>query len=160
MRIEIKNRWTGNVLFAHEAEENTLAITMVQCLLAQRGTYLRGADDNNLCATPEESIANLDKVREIILNDKARLQMGHWHGDDAWVDRTCAEETICGTTHCLAGWLQVCSTKPEIRQMDANLAGILSAPVASKMFFRGPAEVLNWLETRAYAEEAMPKVKA
>jgi hypothetical protein len=37
--------------------------------------------------------------------------------------------------------------------MDAHLAGILSAPVASKMFFKDPDEVLNWLETRAYVAE-------
>ena len=39
----------------------------------------------------------------------------------------------------------------------AEMAGILSAPVAAKMFFRQPDEVLCWLETRAYAAEALPK---
>ena len=83
--------------------------------------------------------------------------MGHWHAEDSWKDRTCAEETLCNTTHCLAGWLQVCSAVPEIRKMDAELAGILSAPVAAKMFFKEPEEVFNWLETRAYVKEAMPE---
>jgi uncharacterized protein YjbI with pentapeptide repeats len=122
-----------------------------------RGADLSDADDKQLRATPEESIENLDKVRAIILDDKTRLEMGHWHGGNEWVGRTCAEEAVCGTTHCLAGWLQVCSTKPAIRKMGAELAGILSAPVAAKMFFRQPDEVLNWLETRAYATEALPK---
>jgi uncharacterized protein YjbI with pentapeptide repeats len=124
------------------------------------GADLRSADDKQLRATPEESIENLDKVRAIILDDKTRLEMGHWHGGNEWVGRTCAEEAVCGTTHCLAGWLQVCSTKPEIRKMGAELAGILSAPVAAKMFFRQPDEVLNWLETRSYATEALPKADA
>jgi len=118
------------------------------------GADLTGADGEPLRATPEQSIENLDKVRAIILDDSERLQMGHWHGDDEWVDRTCAEETLCGTTHCLAGWLQVCSTKPEIRSgMSTELAGILSAPVAAKLFYSDSAAVLSWLEKREYAIE-------
>jgi hypothetical protein len=117
------------------------------------GAVLMGADPI-LRATPEQSIENLDKVRAIILSDKERLEMSHWHGGTDWVGRTCAEETLCGTTHCLAGWLQVCSTNPEIRKMDAELAGILSAPVARKMFFREADEVMEWLEKRAYVDEA------
>jgi uncharacterized protein YjbI with pentapeptide repeats len=120
-----------------------------------RGAYLSDADLRGGLerATPEQAIENLDRVRSIILDDKTRLEMGHWHGGTDWEDRTCAEEAVCGTTHCLAGWLQVCSTNPEMRKIDAELAGILCAPVASKMFFRGSEEVLNWLDTRAYATE-------
>jgi uncharacterized protein YjbI with pentapeptide repeats len=132
------------------------------------GAYLKGADltgaimdeikdaDGNAIkrATPEESIANLDKVREIIVDDSKRLYMGHWHDDSGWRDRTCAEEAVCGTTHCLAGWLQVCSTDERVRKLDAHLAGIVSAPVAAKMFFRDDKETLEWLRERKYAEEA------
>jgi hypothetical protein len=118
-----------------------------------RYAVLSGADGNTLRATPEEAVANLDKVRAIILDNSERLEMGHWHGTSDWREKTCAEETLCGTTHCLAGWLQVCSTKPEIRQMDAELAGILTAPVAAKMFFKTSAEVLPWLEGREYVKE-------
>jgi hypothetical protein len=117
------------------------------------GAYLRDADGEPLRATPEQSIENLDKVRAIILDNAARLHMGHWHDGDDWKDRTCAEEAVCGTTHCLAGWLQVCSTKPELREMDAELAGVLCAPVAAKMFFKDSQDVLPWLETRAYVRE-------
>jgi hypothetical protein len=74
-------------------------------------------------ATPEESIANLDKVREIIVDNAERLEMGLWHADTGWVKRTCAEEAVCGTQHCLAGWLQVCATDDNVRKMDAHLAG-------------------------------------
>ena len=114
---------------------------------------LRDANGKNLRSNDEQAIENLDKVRAIILDDQKRLEMGHWHQTDEWKNRTCAEETLCNTTHCLAGWLQVCSTIPEIKELDAQLAGILSAPVASKMFFRKADEVLNWLETRAYVDE-------
>jgi len=105
-------------------------------------------------ATPEESIANLDKVREIIIDNAERLNMGTWHEENGWVARTCAEEAVCGTSHCLAGWLQVCATDPKVRGMEAHLAGIVSAPVAAKMFFREAPEVLTWMKDRKYAEEA------
>jgi hypothetical protein len=78
--------------------------------------------------------------------------MNHWHGSSEWKDRTCAEEAVCGTTHCLAGWLQVCSTDPEIRKLDTKLAGTLLAPQAAKMFFRGESEVIGWLKNREYAK--------
>jgi hypothetical protein len=92
-------------------------------------------------------------VRAIILDDAARLEMGHWHGNGDWVGKTCAEEVVCGTTHCLAGWLQVCATDPEVRAADTQLAGTLQAPIAGKMFFREPDEVLLWLTNRDYVKE-------
>ncbi len=126
-----------------------------------KGAYLKGAvgldgvvGDPMRHATPEESIANLDKVREIVLDNAARLNMGTWHEENGWQDRTCAEEAVCGTSHCLAGWLQVCATDPKVRAMDSHLAGIVSAPVAAKMFFRDETETLAWLKDRKYAEEA------
>jgi len=117
-----------------------------------RGAYLRGADLGGAeAATPEKSIENLDKVRAIVMDNRARLEMGHWHEDDAWKERTCAEETLCETTHCLAGWLQVCSTEEAVRnERDPQLAGIKAAPIAAKMFFRQPEEVFSWLEDRKY----------
>jgi hypothetical protein len=117
------------------------------------GADLSGADAKQF-ATAEQAIENLDKVREIILDNRDRLEMGHWHGDDDWKERSCAEETLCGTTHCLAGWLQVCSTDPNVRTgMDAQLAGVVQAPIAAKMFFRDADEVLPWLEERRYVQE-------
>jgi hypothetical protein len=114
---------------------------------------LRGAVTDVPVATDEQAVANLDRVREIILDDKARLEMDHWHADDAWQARTCAEEAVCGTTHCLAGWLQVCSTDEKIRKLTPEVAGVLLAPVASKMFYREADEVLGWLEKREYVGE-------
>jgi hypothetical protein len=117
------------------------------------GADLRGAVLDAPVATDEQAVANLDRVREIILDDKARLEMNHWHADDAWQSRTCAEEAVCGTTHCLAGWLQVCSTDEKIRKLTPEIAGVLLAPVASKMFYREADEVLGWLEKREYVSE-------
>ena len=118
------------------------------------GADLSDADGNQLPrATPAQAIENLDKVRAIVMDNRDRLNMGHWHGDNGWKERTCAEETLCGTTHCMAGWLQVCSTEPALKEVDAYLAGVLAAPVAAKMFYRGDAEALAWLESRAYVAE-------
>jgi len=52
MKIEIKSRFTGNVLFAHDAEENSVKITLQAALSANAdlhgadlyGADLRGAD--------------------------------------------------------------------------------------------------------------------
>jgi len=47
MKIEIKSRFTGEVLFAHEAEENSIKITLKAALQADanlRGANLHGAD--------------------------------------------------------------------------------------------------------------------
>jgi hypothetical protein len=115
---------------------------------------LQDADGKQLpSATPEQAIENLDKVREIILDNRERLNMGHWHGSNEWKGRTCAEETLCGTTHCMAGWLQVCTTEPALRNIEAQLAGILAAPVAAKMFFKDDETAFKWLESRAYVAE-------
>jgi hypothetical protein len=119
-----------------------------------RGAYLRGVNENYIDpATPDVAVANLDKVREIIMDNASRLEMGHWHSDEAWKGRTCAEETLCETTHCLAGWLQVCSADENLRSLDPQFAGALAAPIAAKMFFRGQDETLEWLKERKYVAE-------
>ena len=116
---------------------------------------LTGADGKTLPrATPKKAIENLDKIREIILEDQSRLDMGLWHNNESWRDRSCAEEAVCGTTHCLAGWLQVCTTETSLKTIDPHIAGILAAPVAAKMFFRDASETLEWLRNRKYVEES------
>ena len=42
MKIEIKNRFSGTVIFSHEAVGNTIAITLIAALAA--GADLSGAD--------------------------------------------------------------------------------------------------------------------
>jgi hypothetical protein len=53
----------------------------------------------------------------------------------------------------MAGWLQVCTTEPALKNIEPQLAGILAAPVASNMFFQGDDEAIKWLESRAYVAE-------
>lgn len=182
MKIEIKSRFTGRVLFAADVADTIASGLQLRAALEQataakadlrgadlrgavlrgavlsdavlRGADLRGADGEPLPrASPEQAIENLDKVREIILDNEQRLRMSTWHADSGWQERTCAEEAVCGTAHCLAGWLQVCATDPQIRTIDPHLAGILQAPIASKMFFRDNDTALGWLRDRKYVAE-------
>jgi hypothetical protein len=118
-----------------------------------RGADLRDANFDIPPATLEQAIKNLDVVAELILNDPKTLYMDHWHETDEWKQRTCAEEAVCGTTHCLAGWLQVCSTDPKVRDLAPNVAGFIQAPQAAKMFYSTNDEVIDWLKNREYAKE-------
>ncbi len=157
MLIEIKSWINGSVLFSGEFGSLKLAVVAAVAQgTSLSGAYLRGADLSDAGfdippATPEQAIKNLDVVAELILSDPKTLYMDHWHETDEWKNRTCAEEAVCGTTHCLAGWLQVCSTDPKVRELEPNVAGFIQAPQAAKMFYKTSDEVLDWLRTREYA---------
>ncbi len=155
MNIQIKSWITGRVLF--EGEFGSLKLCVEAAVKARAdlaGADLAGAIyEGPPAATPEQATTNLDVVREIILAEPNRLFMGHWHDNDGWKKRTCAEEAVCGTTHCLAGWLQVCSTDEAVRKLPAAFAGAIQAPVAGKMFYRDTGEVMDWLKNRDYAKE-------
>ena len=147
-----------NLRDADLRDANLRGATLSGCNLRDadlRGAYMSDADMRGL-VDPTLQIERLDKVREIVLDDAARLEMRSWHHNDNWKERTCAEETLCGTTHCLAGWLQVCSTEPSIRSLDAEMAGFKLAPIATRMFFAGNEEALNWLRDRKYVEQLQP----
>jgi hypothetical protein len=113
----------------------------------------RGCLDVKIDANPFAQIVRLDRVREIILNSVDRLDMNYWHKGSGWVDRTCDEEIACGTSHCLAGWLQVLSTDPDIRAEDPKIAAMSLAPVAVKMFYADKTRVIEWLRNRSYVQE-------
>jgi len=126
------------------------------CYRCSSSKYFVGSE---ISATPEQAAENLEKVRAIILDNAKRLEMGHWHSDNGWKERTCAEEAVCETTHCLAGWMQVCSDDPKIRSLsNPQIAGGMCAPIAAKMFFRKENEVISWLTNRDYLTEmGLPK---
>ena len=154
MKIQIKHKFTGAVLFEHETTDEQQSSRLAMSAALEAACKARADLSDAEHATDEQAIANLDRVREIILDNTARLEMAHWHQTEEWRERTCAEETLCETTHCLAGWLHVCSTDEAVRAMsDPQLAGIVSAPVAAKMFFRKGDEVLSWLDRRKYVAE-------
>ena len=117
-----------------------------------RGANLSGANFDVPPVSDEQAIKNLDVVAEIILDDPEKhLDMGGWHTTDEWKERTCAEEAVCGTTHCLAGWLQVCSTDPKVRKLAPWAAGFVQAPIAARMFYESDERVIEWLKNREYA---------
>ena len=132
-----------------------------------QGAFFKDKRENRFeFSTPEEAIAILDKIRTVVLNTEDRLDMSDWHSASSkvdnsrgyiynnWKGKTPEAEMECGTAHCLAGWLQVCSTNKLIRDQSAQFAGIISAPAASNMFFKTEDEVLQWLKSRAYVEES------
>ena len=158
MKFEIKGWVDGRVLFSMETTSMKLCVEeAVKSGADLSNAHLREADLRDVkvdapTATPEQAIENLDRVREIILDDPKRLFMGYWHDAASnWQSKTCAEEALCGTTHCLAGWLQVCSTDEAIRKLPPAVAGTLLAPVAASMFYKKETDVIAWLERREYA---------
>ena len=42
VKIQIKNRWTGSILFEYEKEDNTIKDTLIEAI--KKDAYLRGAD--------------------------------------------------------------------------------------------------------------------
>ena len=173
MKQQIRHRLTNAVLFECDVPDSVASVFAMRHALGAAlkvdaditdadlryavltKAVLTGADGKTLPrATPKKAIENLDKIREIILEDQSRLDMGLWHNNESWRDRSCAEEAVCGTTHCLAGWLQVCTTETSLKTIDPHIAGILAAPVAAKMFFRDASETLEWLRNRKYVDES------
>ena len=150
--FEIKSWYSGKVLFSLKTTSLKLCVmAAVKGGAVLSDADLRGAVFDIAPVTDEQAVKNLDTVREIILDKQERLHMSDWHLNNEWQKRTCLEEAECGTGHCLAGWLQVCSTDENIRRLPAATAGILLAPIASHMFYKTNDEVLSWLDKREYA---------
>lgn len=163
MKHAIKHRFTGALLFECDVPDDVPSGLRTRYVTSLAVAYLARANLADLAganlpirpADATQSIENLDRVRAIVLDNERRLQMDTWHGDAGWRERTCAEEAACETTHCLAGWLQVCSPNQELRDLPAQLAGTLAAPVAARLFFSDGATVLAWLRDRQYVQEAI-----
>ena len=78
IKIEIKNRWTGNILFEYSKENNTVLETLLEAIKGDadlRGADLRGADlrgaiidynDNNNYGDTTELLDNLKENSNII----------------------------------------------------------------------------------------------
>lgn len=79
---------------------------------------------------------------DVCKHAKLGLDMDQWHGDD-WNPY---EEGTCGTTHCLAGWVQALSTDPEIRHMDPLEAGLKLIPRHAHLFYKTNEEVLKEID--------------
>ena len=143
--LTLANLTEANLTWANLTGANLTRANLTEANLTRANTDIKPA-------SAEDAIFNLDTVRDIILGNPRTLEMQHWHSNNEWTERTCEEEKKCGTTHCLAGWLQVCSTDAEIRKLPAALAGTLLAPVATKMFYETNERCLEWLKNREYAD--------
>lgn len=93
----------------------------------------------------------LDKVREVVLADPKKLDMGSWHGSDFRTSET--EATFkCNTTHCIAGWAQCLSgVKGNTDEVGEKLLPITAS---NAMFYCSDSLGLLWLKERAYRSEA------
>ena len=100
------------------------------------GSALEGAnlDGAKGVASRAEAVSTLDKVREAVLADETKLNMASWH---------------CGTSHCIAGWVQVVEGLP--LNDHAALDGIRFAWPAAHMFHATDDEALQFLKDREYA---------
>ncbi len=88
-KVEIKNRWTGSVLFSYESSASNKGPALRDAVIeaVKAGADLRSADLRD-CPVKIESIHQ--RVYEAASAENA-LDMESWHS--------------CGTTHCRAGWV-------------------------------------------------------
>jgi len=122
IKIEIKNRWTGNILFEYLSENNTIKKTVSEAIKSGanlRGANLRGADlcGANLC---EANLCEAD-LREADLCG-ANLRGANLRGADL------READLCGANLCEANLCEA-----DLREADlceANLCGAKGAYMA------------------------------
>lgn len=84
-KIEVRNRWTGEVQFTAEIEATPEMTPRFKLGLAVRWGYKSGAD---LRGCPVK-IPDIHKAIFDAASQPGALDMGAWH---------------CGTAHCRAGW--------------------------------------------------------
>jgi len=77
VKIEIKNRWTGSVLFEYEKENNTIKETLEKAVEERadlrgaylRGAYLRGADLSGAYIYVSDNEIEKNEVIQLIENN-------------------------------------------------------------------------------------------
>jgi len=62
MKIEIKNRFTGDVIFTHECENNTIKITVEEAVKSDANLWNANLSDANLRNANLSDAKNLDKT--------------------------------------------------------------------------------------------------
>lgn len=86
----------------------------------------------------EKEIEYLLKLKPII--ETNRLYMNHWHQNENWKNQTIEQIHACGTTHCVAGWIQIFE-KDKYNDMSAQEAGTKCAPNLVTIFNKTNEEV-------------------
>jgi len=92
----------------------------------------------------EKEVEYLKKLKPIISSDK--LVMSTWHENDNWKNQTVEEVMTCGTTHCVAGWIQIFE-KDKYNNMSAEECGNICAPNLKNLFFKSEKEVESVINT-------------
>jgi hypothetical protein len=111
-----------------------------------KGAKIAGVNADR--ATPEQ-IERLDLVRARVLENQNCLNMKVWHGD-GWKPEA-APGNDCGTTHCIAGWLQVYEEDPDLRGLFASEYVERKFPCIRHIVHTSNSVALKWLEDRRYA---------
>jgi hypothetical protein len=101
-----------------------------------QGTYL------NLT---EKEIGYLRTIKPLLTS--GRVDMSIWHQNDDWKTKT-SEDIInnCGTTHCLAGWIQIIENG-KYNHLKAEECGKICAQNLSYLFFKSETEVETVINT-------------
>ena len=120
IKISIKNRWTGSILFEYSSVENTLAKTVLEAL--KGGADLRDADlrDANLCG------ANLCEANLCRANLRGADLCGANLRDANLRDANLRDANLCGANLCEANLCGANLRGSDLRGADlcgANLRG-------------------------------------
>ena len=81
-----------------------------------------------------KEIGYLKMMKPLIANK--RLDMNDWHSNFDWKNQAIEEVLApeCGTTHCMAGWIQIFE-KDKYNDMTAEEAGKTAAPNLACLFY-------------------------
>ena len=136
IKIEIKNRWTGKVLFEYEKDENTMKDTVMAAVEARadlrgadlRGADLRGADLTDAVLTDAVLTPIKDDFFAVLIRSLPEI---------GFLRKNIVEGNINGSTYdgdcaCLSGTLANGAKKHNGPQMDIVVKNIMSCRNASR----------------------------
>ena len=86
----------------------------------------------------DKEISYLNRIKPLVESDK--LVMSKWHENDNWKSQTIDEVIGCGTTHCVAGWIQIFE-KDKYNDVTAEECGKKCAPNLASLFFESEEKV-------------------
>ena len=148
MKIEIKNRWNGQIIF--EGDFLSLKLAVEHCVKASvnlraadlRAAYLRDANLSyaDLSDAPF-AVPNIDAQILARIETDGKLNMNNWH--------------TCETTHCRAGWaIELAGSAGK------TLEFIYGSEAAGNLIYAASRKGMKQPNFRASNEEALSDIKA